>query len=279
MKKTCPGQSGINKTLNLIPKGGKNPHNPANYRPISPLEVPGKIFERIINHRLRTFLEDSDIHNDLQFRFRPARETTHALALVTEIVAQQKADGGQCHLVLRDITKAFDKVWHLGMKYKILHLGLPIILEKLLCDFLDDRSARIRLRNYLGDSFDLSCGVPQGSVLSPTLFTLYTRDTLPPLRGTSISYADDVTQIVGYPGKSFQMAQLSTSREIDSLNSYESRWRIQTNTNKFTVMRLVSRTNEQLITTNDTHHAQQRRKNLGLHISINGYYKHVQTRV
>ena len=49
------------------------------------------------------------------------------------------------NLVLRDVSKAFDRVWHLGLKYKILHLGLPVPVEHLLCDFLEDRTARIRV--------------------------------------------------------------------------------------------------------------------------------------
>lgn len=128
MIKSCPGESGISKsifaklppiaiihlrkifnaslslgyfpgkfkeaTLKLIPKRGKNPHHTKNFRPIFLLEVPGKIFE-IINHRIRTFLEENNKQHSLQFGFRPGRGTTHALALVTEDVAQSKADGDQ----------------------------------------------------------------------------------------------------------------------------------------------------------------------------------------
>lgn len=118
--------------MRLIPKSGKNPHLPINYRPISLLEVPGKIFERIINCRLRCHLEDNQLHNPNQFGFREGYGTTHALALASESMAQSKADNGQCHVVLRDVTKAFDKVWHLGIKYKILNINLPTIAEKLV---------------------------------------------------------------------------------------------------------------------------------------------------
>lgn len=91
----------------MIPKGGKNLYFTENYRLISHLEVLGKVFERIINHQLRTCLENSDVHSDLQFGYLQGRGTTHLLALVTETTAQCNAKGGQCHLVLRDVKKNF----------------------------------------------------------------------------------------------------------------------------------------------------------------------------
>ncbi len=74
--------------------------------------------------------------------------------------------------------------------------------KKLLCDFLDDRIAQIKVANYLEQDFPLNCGVPQGSDLSPTLFTIYTSDAINVVRGTNVTYADDVTQIVNYRGRS-----------------------------------------------------------------------------
>ena len=313
LKKTCPGSSGINKIIlnhipiqavnylrnifnaclsagyfpdkwkeavvRLIPKHGKNPHHPANYRPISLLEVPGKIFERVINKRLRRHLEINNLYNSNQFGFRTGRGTTHALALATEAMSQSKADSGQCHLVLRDITKAFDKVWHIGLKYKILQLGLPNIFEKLLCDFLDDRKARIKVSNYLGDNFNLNCGVPQGSVISPTLFVIYTHDLPPPTRGTQITYADDVTQIVNYEGKSRRMLINSTQREIEKVNKFERNWKIKTNINKFTIIRLGGIQEDSLIIDDDIYNSQASGKILGLHVTTKGYYNHVTSKV
>ena len=164
MRKTAPGNSGINKTImtklphtaivtlshifnatlsagyfpdvwkestiRLIPKTGKDPHSATNYRPISLLEVPGKILERIINYRLKTHLENTDAHYFNQFGFRPQRGTHQALAIITEQIAQYKNDNGQCRVILRDTSKAFDKVWHIGLKYKILHLNLSTTIEK-----------------------------------------------------------------------------------------------------------------------------------------------------
>ncbi len=72
-------------------------------------------------------------------------------------------------MVLRDVAKAIDKVWHNGLKYKLLKLGLLNILEKILCNFLNNRKAKINIENDYSNYITLLSGVPQGSVLSPTL--------------------------------------------------------------------------------------------------------------
>ena len=311
-KKTCPGSSGINKTiltnlpnkalislanifnaalssgyfpdiwkastLKLIPKAKKSPHHAGNYRPISLLEVPGKMFERILNSRLKSHLEYINSYNENQFGFRSGRGTNQALAIITELIAQNKSNNGHCQIILRDITKAFDKVWHLGMKFKLLQLNLPLTIEKILCDFLDDRTAQIKINNHTGPKFEIQTGVPQGSVLSPTLFTIYTNDAPPPLKGENITYADDITQIIGYKGKSKQMINRITQKEIIRINKFEDNWKIKTNINKFTPIHLSVKNTIPLEINNSEIPFQKEGKSLGLTITSNGYGKHVQDR-
>ena len=311
-KATAPGQSGINKLIlsrlpdsamerltaimnaslsagyfpdqwkeahmRMICKPGKPPARPDSYRPISLLEVPGKLFERVINGRLRDHLEWEDLHSPAQYGFRRGRGTTHAIALATEAIALHLSSRSRCNIVLRDVSKAFDKVWHLGLKFKMLHLGLPAHVERLLCDFLADRTARIGVGGHTGPAFPLQTGVPQGSVLSPTLYTVYTRDCPSSVAGINIQYADDVTQIIFYAGRSREMANARTAREVSRINEYERRWRIRTNVAKFKVLPLATVNPPPLIIEGDAVPFSARGSILGLQIGRTGYSSHVRAR-
>lgn len=222
--------------IKMILKSGKHYVHTANYRPISLLETAGKAFERIINDRLRLFLQVNNLNNPRQHAYQKNKGTSTAIALTYEQIAHSQQDREQCNVVFRDLTKAFDKVWHNGLKYKILQLNLPRCLTSLLCNFLDDRTAAIRVKNYTTNPFPLLSGVPQGSVLSPSLFTIFTADTGELTHSNYVSYADDVTQIINYHGKSKEFMRRKTERAINELNNYERRWKIRTNKNKFQIL-------------------------------------------
>ena len=78
--------------------------------------------------------------------------------------------------MLRDVKKAFDKVWRRGLQYKILQLGLNPILERILCDYVMERRAFLSIKDYSGPEFELGAGVPQGGCMSALLYNIYTID-------------------------------------------------------------------------------------------------------
>jgi len=310
--RTCPGNSGINRSIlmhlpdsaihrlrdifnavlsagyfpdkfkeaemRMVPKQGKVLTNPSTYRPISLLEVPGKILERILTRRLRDHLEWEDLYSDFQYGFRRGRGTAHAIALATESLAIHQASRHRCTLVLRDVSKAFDKVWHRGLQFKILHLGLPEPVESVLCNFLENRVARIRVGAHTGPTFPLATGVPQRSVLSPTLYTIYTRDCPPSGAGINVSYADDVTQVVFHPGRSSRMTNARTKREIARVSTYESEWHINTNKTKFAVLPMATERPAPLLVDGEPLQFHHNGTMLGLKLSTRGYLSHITQR-
>lgn len=136
-----------------------------------------------------------------QHGFRKSRGTHTALAIIIDTIAMAKANKEQVNLILRDIKKTFDKVWHTGLKCKLLKTTLPTYMKKILCDYLTDRLIYIQIGNFLGPPFELENGVPQGGCLSPTLFIFYTSDMPQPTPYSEyVTFADDITQTVAFQG-------------------------------------------------------------------------------
>ena len=265
--------------IKFIPKEGKELTQPTGYRPISLLETPSKIFEKILNKRFRNYAEQHGLFHKDQYGFRPNRGTNTAIALAYEQIATALGEKQQCHVVLRDVAKAFDRVWHQGLKYKITDLGLPTIYEKILCDFLDDRTATIQLDGYKGPSFELNCGVPQGSSLSPTLYIIYIRDLPQPGPGCmNIHYADDISQIITYPGKSRNMMARRAEREISQINNYEHKWKIKTNINKFKIIAMAQKKIEDIMVDNERIEYKREGTILGQRITATGIIAHTNYR-
>ena len=188
-----------------------------------------------------------------------------------------KGNGDRIDVVLRDISRAFDKVWHGGLRYKLLQTDLPNRLIRLISDYLTDRTANIRIDDYIGPTFALSSGLPQGGCLSPTLFTFYTHDLPDPPGNTHyISYADDITQIVPYSGKGKYMHAYTTSRAITHVNRYEHKWKIQTNKDKFQVINIGTHRTVDIPHHNIAHSTSG--KALGLNIYSTSLTRHIKQR-
>ena len=150
----------------FILKKGTDKHDPLNYRPISLLNTMGKIFGKILNRKLIEFLDAKNIIKESQHGFRAKRGTSTLLANMYERIAREKDDKKTLiTCVLRDVSKAFDKVHIDSLIYKLSKLGLPDPLLRVLSSFLQNRTAQVKLNDKLGSVFELRTGVPQGDIL------------------------------------------------------------------------------------------------------------------
>lgn len=120
------------KTTKVIPidKPGKDLKSPSSYRPISLLSCLGKLLEKIIYARLNAFTTDNNIITREQFGFRAQHSTTHQIKRVVNLVKCNKRKRRSTGMVLLDIEKAFDTVWHNGLVYKLSLYGVPIYIAQ-----------------------------------------------------------------------------------------------------------------------------------------------------
>ncbi len=179
----------------IIPlvKAGKDPSLAASYRPIALLSPLAKILERLL-HPILTSAADLSSH---QHGFRSGRGTTTALFELSDAILEglnQQKPASRTVAVSIDLSRAFDCVRHDQLLQDLVSLNLPTGLVRWFAAYIRGRHDRVLFRGALSKPRKQTCSVPQGSVLSPTLFNIYMRDLpLPPAPAKVVSYADDVT--------------------------------------------------------------------------------------
>nr|CAI5837953.1 unnamed protein product [Callosobruchus analis] len=177
-----------------IPKKRKKT-NPNKYRPVTLLNIMSKVMETVINTQVLNHMDNNNIIHDRQYGFRKHRSTGDLLAYVTNMWNRAIENHGESRAVELDISKAFDRVWHLGLLAKLAAYGVSSGLCRWLNSFLHDRSLFVVIEGCTSDVFSINARVPQGYVLSPTLFLLYINELLETTSNPIYSFADDSTLI------------------------------------------------------------------------------------
>ena len=148
--------------------------NPPNYRPISNLPFLSKILERVVAAQLHDHLKHNNLFEKFQSGFRPGHSTETALVRVTNDLLMASDSGSPSLLILLDLTAAFDTVDHSILLHRLQHtIGLSDNVLNWFTSYLTNRTEYVALGKAKSHTHKVICGVPQGSVLGPTLFTLY----------------------------------------------------------------------------------------------------------
>lgn len=218
------------KTAKVIslPKPGKNHNQAVNYRPISLLSTLGKIFERIVYDRILTSFDHRLINE--QFGFRRFHSTIQQLARVSEHVSHNLNMKQSTGMLLLDIEKAFDTVWHEGLLHKLFINDVPICLVKLIQSYLFERKFKVFINSTSSDPYDMPAGVPQGSVLGPLLFLIYINDIPKQPRTYLACFADDTASYSSSSDEDLIISRLQFS--LNLLADYFNKWKLKLNETK-----------------------------------------------
>ena len=182
------------KEANETPIYKKNdPSDVSNYRPISLLSSICKVLEKIIHKHVFNFFRDHKIITSLQSGFVPGDSTVNQLVDIYNTFCKALDEGKEVRAVFCDISKAFDRVWHKGLLYKLNSVGITGSLLQWFKDYLNDRKQRVVLPGANSNWSFVKAGVPQGSILGPLLFLLYINDIVESINSSIRLFADDTS--------------------------------------------------------------------------------------
>lgn len=212
-----------------IPKAGKDLKKPGSWRPIALLPCIAKLFERIVQNRLRYWIGDR--LDQAQAGFRACRTADEQVLRIAQLAHDgfNHARKKPTSLVLVDFSRAYDRVWKTGLLHKALNIGLGPDVVRWLKEYLSDRKGQVSFDGALSACRLFRDGLPQGSVLSPLLFTIFINDLAEAIRQRSkvdVSlYADDLALV--YTGDDFDDCEREMQKALDALAEWTERWRME----------------------------------------------------
>lgn len=213
-----------------FPKPGKPKANPKNYRPISLLDTLSKVMESILLARLLKFISNNDLLPNEQFGFRSKHSTNHALMRLVEDISKGFNNNQTTVAVFLDVEKAFDRVWHEGLIYKLIKMKFPDCYIKIIANYLSGRSFAVDVNSTLSTHRQIRAGVPQGSLIGPILYILYTHDFPRTIQTKFGCFADDT--VIYAQSWAPKLALKRVQDNLTNLQDWLTKWRIKINSTK-----------------------------------------------
>ena len=257
-----------------LPKQGKESYNtPKSMRGISLASCNGKGLERLVDRRLRIWMDHNGLHDAYQYAYKKDHSTTQAMLHYSLEITKALKEGKQVITCFIDLEGAYDKVWRNGVIYKLHCAGLRGRLLCLIDSYFSDRSVRNLVNSFTGDWISTDTGVPQGSVLAPIIFTFFISDMSAKLQ-KHISFADDLSHWV--TELTLSLAVINIKEDINSIFSWCHKWGMSINLSKTEVMAHTKHKRIVLDIVINNHHITQvsQKKVLGVVIDEKMTFKH-----
>ncbi|CAH0559663.1 unnamed protein product [Brassicogethes aeneus] len=213
-------------------------------RPISILPTMSKILEKLIYQQIRNHLDTFNILPPIQSGFRSRYSCTTALLKVTDDILQDLDSNNMAALILLDYSKAFDLINHKLLLAILKFIGFGYTSVIFLKMYLSDRQQCVRIKNNISTPVEIKCGVPQGSILGPLLFAIYTSQLVKCIKNCNFHlYADD-TQLY-FPFKCEDLCEITgiINKDLENLSLESSAHSLQINPQKSKVIVFSKRGN------------------------------------
>lgn len=226
------------RIISILKSGDKN--DPSNYRGITIASSLGKLFNSILNKRLTLYLQTNNIITPEQIGFTQKCRTTDHCFILKTIISKFRKTKKKLYIASIDLKKAFDSVWHQGLRYKLLQIGVPNHFYNVIKAMYDCTVLSVQHNGKISKEFKSNRGVRQGDNLSPSLFNIYTNDikhifdeqcspvNWGEMKINFLMYADDLIIL------SETKNGLQTS--LNRLKDYCDTWMLEVNTDKSKIM-------------------------------------------
>ena len=218
----------------IFKKGDKS--SPGNYRPVSLTSIVCKIFEGFVREALNNHFMENDLLSKDQFGFTKARSCVSQLLVTINDWINSIDNDEPVDCIYLDLRKAFDTVSHKLLIYKLRNYGISGNLLKWITSFLSDRTQFVNVNGACSGPNKVTSGVPQGSVLGPTLFIYYINDLPLDIDCKVKIFADD-TKAYSTVDISDE-SRLQLQRNIDTLVKWSDTWMMKFNSQKCKVLHI-----------------------------------------
>lgn len=187
-------------------------------RPINILPVLSKVLEKEVDSQLRAHVTKYNLLPELQSGFRPLHSCETALLNITDDILRATDRKQATVLVLIDFSKAFDTLNHELLLSILKWIGMSNKVINFFRSYLCNRTQRVKLGNNLSAPLEVSSGVPQGSILGPLLYTLYTMDFGQVIKYSQAHfYADDTQFLLSFEPYNYPAAVNAINQDIVTL--------------------------------------------------------------
>ena len=161
--------------VTVIPKSAPSPDR-VNYLPISITPILSNVYVKLVSHNLSIFCEKYDIFPAAQFAYFKGLGCTDVLPAISHHLQKSLDSGMESYIVQLDFSAAFDRVSHSGVLFKLKSIGVDGSVLSICMEFLPNHRQRVVVDGDTSECIPIVSGVPQGSVLCPLLFILYTSE-------------------------------------------------------------------------------------------------------